>query len=133
MNNLFKTLGLTLLLAFTLTACNTTTPSEFLVMSPWVYDSFENPDLDSDTRDLFVAVFSISTWTYSEDGTYTITYAQNAFDPNNGTWALDEDGTELTLEEDGDTDRFEVLTLDDDVLSLQFVDSTGTNILNLKH
>lgn len=104
--------------------------TELLTEGPWSFQSFQNPDLDATERAFITAIFSLTTWDYMANGTYSISFADTTFSADDGTWEFNDDASVITQDKGTDDEAMlNILELSETTLSYTFDDSTGTNTL----
>lgn len=104
--------------------------SELLTDGPWSFQSFQNPDMDPTERAFITAIFSLASWDYMDNGTYSITFSDTTFGADDGTWEFNDDASVLTQDK-GTSDEavLNITDLSETTLSYTYDDSTGTNTL----
>lgn len=106
--------------------------TDLLTDGVWSFQSFQNPDLGSAEKALITAIFSLASWDYMADGTYSIAFADTALSADGGTWEFNDDASVLTHDKGTDDEALlNIVDLTESTLSYSYDDSTGTNTLIL--
>lgn len=115
-----------------LSSCAITVESrtELLTEGSWTFQSFTNPDADALEVAFVTAIFTGAEADFSENGTYTIMFADSIFDATTGTWEFNEDATEF-IQDKGTDDEItsDIIDLTKETFSFSYSDSTGLSTL----
>ncbi len=115
-----------------LSSCGITVESrtELLTEGSWTFQSYTNPDADAAIVAFATAIFTGAEADFSDNGTYTITLADTAFDVTTGTWEFSDDAT-MFIQDKGTDDEStsDIIDLTKETFSYSYSDSTGLNTL----
>lgn len=110
------------------------TNTELLTEAQWVFENIESTTLSADDLAFYAAILGDTQVKYNTDGTYDVSFVDNAFDPYSGTWAFQDEETKI-LQDAGTDDEgvITVVSLDEGAFTYAFSDSVGTHNINWSH